>query len=70
MSPTEIREIRIKIYGDNRDSFSKWQRALGYSDTSHLRRFELSEDHPLYQKPPQITVNLIRLLVKVKEYER
>jgi hypothetical protein len=68
MKSYEIREIRIKLYGDDRNSFSKWRKALGYSRTSHLRRFELDEDDKRHETPSQITINLIKLLVKVKEF--
>ena len=67
MTSIEIKEARIKLYGDNRDSFSKWRKALGYSKTGHLRRFELMEDDPRFERPSQITINLIKVLVKVKE---
>ncbi len=67
MTPIEIKEIRIKLYGDNRESFGKWTRALGYHDSSHLRKFELSEDHPDFERPSHITVNLIKVLVKIRE---
>lgn len=67
MTPIEIKEARIRLYGDNRDSFSKWKKSLGYRSTGHLRRFELSEDDPRFERPSHITINLIKVLVKVKE---
>ncbi len=67
MTSFEIKEIRIRLYGDDRNSFSKWKKALGYKSTTHLRAYEFSEDHPKHEKPSQITINLIKLLVKVKD---
>lgn len=69
MTSIEIKEARIKLYGDNSNSFGRWANRLGYKSTGHLRRFELSEESPIHEKPSQITINLIKVLLKVKDME-